>query len=70
MSQTADPTPGAFLTDGQFEELAQGRLSPEALTRLRAEVQAALDDPEDAVDHDVVWSRLELRMKRAVSRAA
>ncbi len=70
MNQPADQTPGAFLTDSQFDELAQGRLSPEALTRLRAEVQAVLDDPEDAVNHEVVWTRLEQRMKRAVSRAA
>jgi len=50
--------------------MVQGRLAPEALARLRAEVQTVLDDPDDGVSHDEVWSRLEQRMKRAVSRAA
>jgi hypothetical protein len=70
MSQPAEDSVAAFLSDQQFEELAEGKLSPAALARLRTEVQAVLDDPDDSISHDAVWSRLEQRMKRAVSRAA
>lgn len=70
MTQPAENSIAAFLSDQQFEELAEGKLSPAALARLRTEVQAVLDDPDDSISHDAVWSRLEQRMKRAVSRAA
>mgnify|MGYP001051436586 FL=1 len=70
MTQPAENSVDAFLSDQQFEDLAEGRLSPEALAQLRTEVQAVLDDPDDSISHDAVWSRLEQRMKRAVSRAA
>jgi len=62
--------PDAFLTDQQFDELAQGRLAEDALAELRVQVQVVLDDPTAAVSHESVWSRLEQRMKRAVARAA
>lgn len=65
-----DHTPASALSNDDFEALAEGRLSPEALDRLRAEVQAVLDDPDESISHDAVWSRLEQRMKRALSRAA
>ena len=61
--------PDACLTDAEFDALARGELTPAALERLRAQVQAVLDDPADGVSHDAVWSRLEQRMKRA-ARAA
>lgn len=70
MTKPIEQSPGAFLSDSQFQQLAEGRLAPAALDQLRAEVQAALDDPNAGVSHDLVWSRLEQRMKRAVSRAA
>ena len=57
------------LTDAEFEALAQGRLPPEALERLRVQVQAVLDDPDEGVSHDEVWTRLEQRMKRARNAA-
>lgn len=61
--------PDACLSDAEFDALARGELAPDALDRLRAQVQAVLDDPADGVSHDIVWSRLEQRMKRA-ARAA
>ena len=61
--------PDACLDDAEFDALARGELAPGALDRLRAQVQAVLDDPDDGVSHDEVWSRLEQRMKRA-ARAA
>lgn len=64
------PYPDTVMSDAEFDALAQGRLSPQGLQRLRSEVQAALDSPDDSVSHDEVWTRLEQRMKRAVSRAA
>jgi len=64
------PYPDTFLSEAEFDALAQGRLSPEGLERLRAEVQSVLDDPNDSISHDEVWSRLERRMKRAIARAA
>ncbi|MFN3932387.1 MAG: hypothetical protein ACK4JY_11625 [Brevundimonas sp.] len=68
MSQ--DPArPDVCLSDAEFEALSRGELGNDALDRLRAQVQAVLDDPADGVSHDVVWSRLEQRMKRA-ARAA
>ena len=70
MTEPAANSADALLSDEQFEELAAGRLPPEALARLRREVQAVLDDPDDSISHDAVWSGLEQRMKRAVSRAA
>ena len=64
------PLPDAALSDQEFDALVEGTLPPEALDRLRSQVQAALDNPEDSVSHDQVWTRLEQRMKRAVARAA
>tara|TARA_R110002124_G_scaffold10310_2_gene51580 strand:+ start:240 stop:452 length:213 start_codon:yes stop_codon:yes gene_type:complete len=64
------PLPDAALSDQEFEALVEGNLPPEALERLRGQVQAALDNPDDSVSHDQVWTRLEQRMKRAVARAA
>lgn len=61
--------PDVSLSDQEFEDLAHGVLSGDALQRLRDQVQAVLDDPSDGVSHDEVWSRLEQRMKRA-ARAA
>ena len=61
--------PDAGLTEAEFEALARGDLAPAVLDRLRAQVQAVLDDPNAGVSHDAVWSRLEQRMKRA-ARAA
>ena len=67
---SADPSrPDACLDDAEFEALARGDLAPAALERLRAAVQAVLDDPADGVSHDAVWSHLEQRMRRA-ARAA
>jgi hypothetical protein len=63
------PRPDACLSDTEFGDLARGNLAPAALERLRAQVQAVLDDPSEGVSHDEVWSRLEQRMKRA-ARAA
>ena len=57
------------LSDAEFEALAQGRLAPDALERLRAQVQAVLDDPDCGISHDEVWTRLEQRMMRARSAA-
>jgi hypothetical protein len=65
-----DPLPDAALSDQEFDALAQGRLTPDALDRLRVQVQAALDNPDESISHDEVWTRLEERMKRAVTRAA
>ena len=70
MSNPKSAPPDAFLDDQTFDDLAAGRLSPAALEQLRERVQAALDDPDDGVSHDEVWSRLEERVRRAVSRAA
>ncbi len=70
MTLTDQPSPETALNDQEFDALVDGNLSPEALDRLRVQVQAALDNPDDSVSHDEVWSRLELRMKRAVARAA
>lgn len=64
------PLPDAALSDQEFDALVEGNLPAEALDRLRSQVQAALDNPEDSVSHDRVWTRLEQRMKRAVARAA
>ncbi len=64
------PHPDAALSDQEFDALVSGSLRPEALDRLRVQVQAALDSPEESVSHDDVWARLEQRMKRAVARAA
>ena len=61
--------PDTCLSEAEFDDLARGALAPSALERLRARVQAVLDDPSDGVSHDEVWSRLEHRMKRA-ARAA
>jgi hypothetical protein len=67
---SADPSrPDTCLSDAEFEALARGELAPAALERLRAEVQAVIDDPADGVSHDAVWTHLEQRMKRA-ARAA
>ena len=63
------PRPDACLSEAEFDDLARGNLAPAALERLRAQVQAVLDDPSDGVSHEDVWSRLERRMKRA-ARAA
>ena len=65
-----DTSPDTALSDQEFDALAQGRLTPEALDRLRVQVQAALDNPDQPISHDEVWTRLEQRMKRAVTRAA
>ena len=70
MNSVESTSPDTALSDQEFDALAQGRLAPEALARLRVQVQAALDNPDDALSHDEVWTRLEQRMKRAVSRAA
>ena len=70
MTLTDQPSPDAALNDQEFDALVNGTLSPEALDRLRGQVQAALDSPEDSVSHDEVWTRLEQRMKRAAARAA
>jgi|GEM_PF-2881716 len=70
MNRADSAPPDTVLSDQEFDDMVQGRLAPEALARLRAEVQTVLDDPDDGVSHDEVWSRLEQRMKRAVSRAA
>ena len=70
MSVSHQPSPDTALNDQEFDALVEGRLAPEALDRLRAQVQTALDNPDDSVSHDEVWTRLEQRMKRAVSRAA
>ena len=61
--------PDACLSEAEFDALARGDLVPEALDRLRAQVQAVLDDPDTSISHEEVWSRLEQRMKRA-DRAA
>ena len=61
--------PDGCLNEAEFEALARGDLAPEALERLRAEVQAVLDDPDAGLSHDAVWAGLEQRMKRA-ARAA
>ena len=70
MKSTDLASPDTALSDQEFDALAQGRLTPEALDRLRDQVQAALDNPDDGISHDEVWTRLEARMKRAVARAA
>ncbi len=70
MTRTDPQSPDSALNDQEFDALVEGRLTPEALDRLRAQVQAALDDPDESVSHDEVWTRLEQRMKRAVARAA
>mgnify|MGYP001342123604 CR=1 FL=1 len=70
MTLTDRPSPDTALNDEEFDALAAGRLVPEALERLRVQVQAALDHPDESVSHDEVWARLEQRMKRAVARAA
>ena len=70
MSSDDHGAPDAFLSDQQFDDLARGRLAADDLARLRIQVQAVLDNPDDGVSHDEVWSRLEQRMKRAVARAA
>ena len=70
MKPTDLASPDTALSDQEFDALAQGRLTPEALDRLRHEVQAALDNPDDGISHDELWTRLEARMKRAVARAA
>ncbi|MDO9077971.1 MAG: hypothetical protein Q7U72_11060 [Brevundimonas sp.] len=70
MTLTDPSSPDTALNDQEFEALASGRLNPEALDRLRVQVQAALDHPDESVSHDEVWTRLEQRMKRAVARAA
>ncbi|WP_417232536.1 hypothetical protein [Brevundimonas sp.] len=64
------PLPDATLSDQEFDALVEGNLPPEALDRLRGQVQAALDNPDESISHDEVWTRLEQRMKRAVARAA
>ena len=70
MKSTDLASPDTALSDQEFDALAQGRLTPEALDRLREQVQAALDNPDDGISHDELWTRLEARMKRAVARAA
>ncbi|MDI1280508.1 MAG: hypothetical protein ACI9YM_000032 [Brevundimonas sp.] len=70
MNRIDSPLPDAALSDQEFDALVEGTLSAEALERLRGQVQAALDNPDDSVSHDQVWTRLEQRMKRAVTRAA
>ncbi len=70
MKPTDLASPDTALSDQEFDALAQGRLTPEALDRLRDQVQAALDNPDDGISHDELWTRLEARMKRAVARAA
>ena len=70
MTLTDPSSPDTALNDEEFDALAAGRLTPEALDRLRVQVQAALDHPDESVSHDEVWTRLEQRMKRAVARAA
>ena len=70
MTMTDPSSPDTALNDEEFDALAAGRLTPEALDRLRLQVQAALDHPDESVSHDEVWTRLEKRMKRAVARAA
>ena len=70
MKSTDLASPDTALSDQEFDALAQGRLTPEALDRLRDQVQAALDNPDDGISHDELWTRLEARMKRAVARAA
>ena len=70
MKSTDLASPDTALSDQEFDALAQGRLTPEALDRLRDQVQAALDNPDDGISHDELWARLEARMKRAVARAA
>lgn len=70
MKPTDLASPDTALSDQEFDALAQGRLTPEALDRLRNQVQAALDNPDDGISHDELWTRLEARMKRAVARAA
>jgi hypothetical protein len=60
----------ACLPDADFDALAAGRAAEAELSRLRGLVQAVLDDPDDGVSHEEVWSRLEERMRRAVDRAA
>ncbi|MBU1385464.1 MAG: hypothetical protein KKG14_07400 [Alphaproteobacteria bacterium] len=61
--------PDACLSDAEFDALSRGELGNDALDRLRAQVQAVLDDPSEGVSHDAVWSRLEQRMKRAAHAA-
>lgn len=61
--------PETCLNEAEFDALARGDLAGDALDRLRAQVQAVLDDPDAGVSHDAVWSRLEQHMKRA-ARAA
>lgn len=70
MTLTDPSSPDTALSDQEFDALAEGRLTPEALDRLRVQVQAALDNPDESVSHEDVWTRLEQRMKRAVARAA
>jgi len=70
MTLTDPSSPDTALNDQEFDALAAGCLTPEALERLRVQVQAALDNPDESVSHDEVWTRLEQRMKRAVARAA
>lgn len=70
MKSTDLASPDTALSDQEFDALAQGRLTPEALDRLRDQVQAALDNPDDGISHNELWTRLEARMKRAVARAA
>ncbi len=70
MTLTDPSSPDSVLSDQEFDALAAGRLTPEALDRLRVQVQAALDHSDESVSHDEVWTRLEQRMKRAVARAA
>ena len=70
MNATDPLAPDAALSDQEFDALVEGNLPPEALDRLRGQVQAALNSPDDSVNHDDVWTWLEQRMKRAVARAA
>ena len=67
MSNLDHVPPDAFLDDQAFDDLAAGKLSSAALDQLRERVQATLDDPNESISHEDVWSRLEQRMKRAVS---
>ena len=69
MTLTDPSSPDTALSDQEFDALAEGRLAPEALDRLRVQVQAALDNPDESVSHEDVWARLEQRMKRALARA-